>query len=108
MTSEGRPYLRHWGVLITDLTVIDTKVLIQTPRSPAPNRTVLGTMYELQRGDDDRNDVFVHNEFSVETIRSSWGSFDAQYVGTTVEISRTFDMVTRMTNGVGHGVANDK
>jgi len=26
----------------------------------------------------------------------------------SVEISRTFDMVTRMTNGVGHGVANDK
>ena len=25
-----------------------------------------------------------------------------------VEISRTFDMVTRMTNGVGHGVVDDK
>ena len=46
-TSEGRPYLRHWGVLVTDMAVVDVKVLLQTTNG-VNQRVSPGTMYQQQ------------------------------------------------------------
>ena len=66
VTSDGRPYLCHWGVLVSDLTIIDTKVILQTANKG--NRTVhLGTMYELMQTEG-RSHVFVDTEFTMREL----------------------------------------
>jgi len=82
MTSDGRPYLRHWGVLVTELTIIDTKVILQSTTFMTSKDLRLGTMYELQTYNGEPN-IFVDDEFSVERVRRHWGSFDAYHIGTT-------------------------
>ena len=81
-TSDGRPYLRHWGVLVTELGTIDAKVIFQTSNN-ANITAYIGTMYELMQNDE-RTDVFVNSEFSMQNARNDWRSFVAQYVGETL------------------------
>jgi hypothetical protein len=83
ITSDTtRLYLRHWGVLVSELAVIDAKVLIQTINSPYINITI-GTMYELMQYDG-RPDLFVDCETTVQTIKDTWRSIHLHYVGETV------------------------
>jgi len=80
VTSDGRPYLCHWGVLVSDLTIIDTKVILQTANKG--NRTVhLGKMYELLQIEG-RSHVFVDTEFTMREL-NGWRSFAEQYFGET-------------------------
>jgi hypothetical protein len=81
LSSDGRPYLRHWGVLVTEMTILDAKEHFQTT-SNATAGLRLGTMYQLLQLDNESN-VF-DSDFSVEKLKNEWRSIDAQYVGETV------------------------
>jgi hypothetical protein len=46
LTSDGRPFLRHWGILVTEMTIVEAKVVLQTTNNL--NESInLGTMYQL-------------------------------------------------------------
>ena len=79
LSPNGRPYLRHWGVLVTDLPMADTSILFQCGNT-ASARIPLGTMYQLLQTEG-RSDIFVDGEFSVERLRAEWRSYDVQFIG---------------------------
>jgi len=81
LSPNGRPYLRHWGVLVTDLPMADTTILFQSANK-ASARITLGTMYQLMQTEG-RSDVFVDSDFSVERLRNKWRSYNIQYIGET-------------------------
>jgi hypothetical protein len=84
ITSDGRDYLRHWGVLISAMTPIDAKVILFRDTEYGGNdRTELGTMYELFRDKDDKNNVKVTRPFGMAIIEKEWWMVDFQYVGET-------------------------
>jgi hypothetical protein len=83
-TSNERHYLCHWGMLVSEMSLLDAKaILTRTREYCAIDNTELGTMYDLFRDDDDRNNVHICREFSVVNLRQEWKWFSAQYVGHT-------------------------
>jgi hypothetical protein len=79
-SDASRLYLRHWGVLVCELAVVDAKILVQS--SPHQDE-VLGTMYELMQYDG-RPDLFIDSKTTVQMIKAKWRSIHLQYVGETV------------------------
>jgi hypothetical protein len=96
VASDGMPALRHWGVLVSELTVLDAKVIIQRTRVDAD--TPLGTMYELfpQEG---YNNVNIIRPFGIATIRKEWHAFSVEYIDTT---EMSFEMID--VEGTAHVV----
>ena len=58
-TSDGIDYLRHWGVFVTDNTLLDIEVILQRIRAWENDGIDLGTLYELRR-DSPINNVKYH------------------------------------------------
>jgi hypothetical protein len=89
VTSDpARLYLRHWGVLVSELAVVDVQVLIQSIGCHA-NREVLGTIYQLMQHNN-QPEIFVDSETTVEMIKIEWNSIYLQYVEETF---LTHDMI---------------
>src|SRR5947207_3388981 len=83
-TSEAKDYLRHWGVLVTEMSIVDTKAILQrSPRYGLSDNMELGTMYELFRERKKLNNVRIHRPFNFPIIREQWRWFSAEYVGQT-------------------------
>jgi hypothetical protein len=71
-------------MLVSEMSLLDAKaILTRTREYCAIDNTELGTMYDLFRDDDDRNNVHICREFSVVNLRQEWKWFSAQYVGHT-------------------------
>jgi hypothetical protein len=82
-SNPTRPYLRHWGVLISELSIVDVRVLIQSINSPNAGREVIGTIYQLMQYND-RPDIFVDSKTTLQMIQTEWKSIHLQYVGETL------------------------
>jgi hypothetical protein len=83
-TSDGKDHLRHWGVLVNEMSLIDAQaILLRTKEYGANDNTELGTMYKLFRDEGDRNNVNITQQFGMATIRKEWQMFSVQYVGGT-------------------------
>jgi hypothetical protein len=81
--SDGKSHLRHWGILVSDMSLLDLEVLLsRTRRSGTNDRTVLGTMYELYRIAD-KNSVKIDAEFEMDSLKTDWPMFVVTYVGKT-------------------------
>ena len=92
---SDRRELRHWGVLVSDMTLLDAKaIMLRSREYDGDANTPLGTMYELCR-QEDRNTVNVIRPFGMYTIRKEWQAFSAQFVGVT---ELTHDMIIREGN----------
>jgi len=71
-------------MLVSEMSLLDAKAILSRTREyGAIDNTELGTMYDLFRDDDDRNNVHICREFSVANLRQEWKWFSAQYVGHT-------------------------
>jgi hypothetical protein len=88
-SNPTRPYLRHWGVLVSELSVVDVRVLIQSINSPNAAREVIGTIYQLMQYND-RPDIFVDSKTTLQMIQTEWKSIHLEYVGETLS---THDMI---------------
>lgn len=89
--SDGKPFLRHWGVLISEMSYIDfIATSSRTKGSRESEFAILGTMYELFRGENDYNDVAITRPFGVDNIRDDWQMYSFDYVGQT---DRLHDMI---------------
>jgi hypothetical protein len=89
IASDGKPALRHWGVLVSELTLLDVQVIMQRTRADA--ETSLGTMYELFR-EEGYNNVNIIRPFGIATIRREWRAFSAEYIDTTEMTFETIDV----------------
>jgi hypothetical protein len=82
LTSDGRNYMRHWGVLINELNPVDFQVIMERTRDYCWSETSLGTMYELFR-DTRHNNLKLTRPFMIKTIRTEWRAFSSEYLGET-------------------------
>jgi hypothetical protein len=90
LTSDGSDSLRHWGVVVTELTLIDVQVILQrTKGDMEDDDTSLGTLYELRR-DEKVNNVNIVRPFKIATVRREWRAFSCQHIGQT---KMTHDMI---------------
>jgi len=102
ISSDGKAHLRHWAVLISELTPLDAQVILQRTRGYFGNDdTDLGTMYELCREEGRYTNVNIIRPFSMETIRKDWGAFSIEFMGTT---DKAHDEIKQEGNGSYLGV----
>jgi hypothetical protein len=81
--DHGKPHLNHWGVLVSDLSVVDAQAIMLRTRASSEAIIELGTMYELFREEDGRNNVSITRPVTVEKIHEEWPAFSANYIGET-------------------------
>lgn len=98
ITTDGKPALRHWGVLISELTLLDVQVIMQRTRGSLEEDTTLGTMYELFQ-EEGYGNVNIIRPFGISIIRKEWHSFSSQYIGTT---DMTLQMIDHEGNALGY------
>ena len=90
-SSDGKNYLRHWGVLVNEMTIIDIEVIISRVRKYGANdNTDLGIMYELHRNNDNKNDLRITEKFGINSVRNEWPMFSMEYIG---ETTMTYDII---------------
>jgi hypothetical protein len=66
------------------MTMVDARaILFRKTEYGGNDRTELGTMYELFRDEDDRNNVKITRPFEMATIRTEWAMVDFQLVAET-------------------------
>jgi hypothetical protein len=83
-TSDGKDHLRHWGVLVNQMTLMDLQVMLSRQNSYGANdNTELGVMYELHRDESNMNTVSINRKFGMNSVRNEWRMFSMQYVGNT-------------------------
>ena len=90
-SSAGKDHLRHWGILISEMTIVDAQAIMLRTRGYGGNDDLeLGTLYELFRNENDYNNVNIICPFGMRTIKENWHGFSIQYVG---ETQMTHDMI---------------
>ena len=80
--SDGKAHLRHWGILITEIPLVDARaILLRTIEDDGVDveETELGTMYEVFRDDEDRHNINITRLFRMTRKRGRTADF--QYVG---------------------------
>lgn len=83
-TSDGKDHLRHWGILVNEMTLMDLQVILSRQNNYGANdNTELGVMYELHREESNTNTVSINHKFGIDTVRNEWRMFSMQYVGNT-------------------------
>ena len=83
VTSDpSRLYLRHWGVLVSELSVVDIQVIVHSISS-INSGEVIGTVYHLMQYAN-QPEVFVDNQTTVEMLRTDWKLIHLEYVGETL------------------------
>jgi hypothetical protein len=80
--SKGSDYLRHWGVLVTELSILDMKILFQRTRSSEEAGTAVGTLYELIRVEGGST-INILQPINITILRRDWRALSGQYIGTT-------------------------
>jgi hypothetical protein len=84
-TSDGKHHLCHWGILVNEMSQVDAQAIWQRTRNyGASDKTELGTMYELFRDENDRNNVHITTPFQMANMKKEWPMFSMQYVGQTL------------------------
>ena len=92
-SSERVHQLRHWGILVNEMTLTDLKVILsRTMGYIANDNTELGTMFELFQGEQCRNKVSITQKFGMNSVRKEWRMFSMQYVGKT---GMTYDEIKK-------------
>jgi hypothetical protein len=91
IASDGKPAVRHWAILVSELTLLDIQVIMQHTRGPSDEDTTLGTMYELFR-EERYSNVNIIRSFGIATIRKEWHAYSAEYIDTT---EMTFERIDR-------------
>jgi hypothetical protein len=83
--------LRHWGVLVTEMSLIDAQAILARNRSYCGgDYTELGTMYELFQDEEGHNNVNIRCDFGLATIRKEWRGLTIHYIGQT---EMSFEMI---------------
>jgi hypothetical protein len=84
--SHGKYPFCHWGVLITELDFDTVKQLLTDidQCTPGVEDINVGDMWELFRGDDDKNGINVTRPFRASDVLETWSIFSAEKVGETV------------------------
>jgi hypothetical protein len=83
VTSQDKHHLCHWGVLVTELSLVDAQALIQRNTTIRGTENIaLGKMYELMRDEYNRNNAHAHG-FDLMKLKDQWSTFSAQYIGLT-------------------------
>lgn len=84
--SRGDLVLCHWGLLLSDISIVDLKISLQSPqRARQPQKKselMLGRMYELGRMSDGKIAV-VSSQVRWPNLTDDWPSFAYQIVSTT-------------------------
>jgi hypothetical protein len=81
-SNTNRLYLRHWGVLVSELSVVDIQVILHSMNS-INSGEVIGTVYQLMQYAN-QPEVFVDHETTVEMLKTEWKLIHLEYVGTTL------------------------
>jgi hypothetical protein len=82
--SDGKQRLRHWAVLVSEMTLLDAQAtMLRRIEYCGNDRTDWGTMYELFRDDGNINNVNISRQFGMEMMKKEWPMVDIQYVGQT-------------------------
>lgn len=82
--SDGKDYIRHWGILVSQMTMTDLEVIFSRTREFGTNdNTLLGIMYELNRQENNKNTVSINTKFGMNSLRENWPMFSMEYVGKT-------------------------
>lgn len=93
IVSDGKAHLRHWGVLVTEMSLVDAQALFQRSKPYGSNDyTELGVMYELFRDELGKTNANINPHFGMEMIRKEWQMFSAEYIGETI---RTHDGIKK-------------
>lgn len=88
LTSNAKSYLRHWAILINDMSIMDLRaILLRTHAYCGADDIELGTVYELFRDENDYNNVHIDAHFGMAAIKKEWRMFSIQYVGETSKTS---------------------
>jgi hypothetical protein len=86
-TSDGRFHLCHWGVLVTELSVTDLTVILQSNRAgfggTKDKDDDLGALYELYRIKGSLYTVRISHPFTTSMLRVFWTNFSPKYIGDT-------------------------
>jgi hypothetical protein len=91
ISSDGKDYLCHWGVLVNEMNMMDVEVIISRVRNYGANdNTDLGIMYELHRNEGNKNDLIITPKIGINSIKKKWPMFSIQYVG---ESTMTYDVI---------------
>lgn len=82
--SSGSDCFRHWGILVTEMSLVDAQAILSRARGYCSgDYTELGTMYELFQDEQGQNNVNIQCDFGMATIRKEWHMLSTQYVGQT-------------------------
>lgn len=84
-SSHGKFHLCHWGILVTDLSIVDVKALtLRSKQGPSmTDDTPLGTMWELIRTLTNESTVNMSQPFEVSMLKEQWVTFSAKHIGST-------------------------
>ena len=83
-SSDGKDFLCHWGVLVNEMNMIDVEVIMSRARKYGANdNTDLGIMYELYRGEGNKNVPIITRKMGINSIKKKWSLFSIQYVDET-------------------------
>jgi len=90
-SSEGKDYLCHWGVVISDMSLIDPEVILSQMRDFSVNdNTMWGTILELFCDEYNKNNDNINTNCGMKTLREELPMF-SMYGGKT---SMTDDQIT--------------
>ena len=90
-SSDGKYHLRHWGVLVSEMTLVDAQaILLRTRGFWDSNDLELGTLYETFRDEKGYQNVNAKGPFRMATIRNEWHGFSIEFVG---ETSMTHELI---------------
>jgi hypothetical protein len=84
-SSQGKFHLCHWGILVTDLSIVDVKALTLRSKqgSGTTDNTPLGTLWELIRTLENQSTVNMSQPFRVSMLKEQWITFSAKHIGST-------------------------
>ena len=94
LISDGKPYLCHWGVLVTMPSIDDLRALI-CPQGSATDELVLGAMWELHREQEHCN-VNRTRPFRRGDVIKHWGINRSYQMGTTFHTDQQIQLAGKL------------
>ena len=84
LAAHAHFYLCHWGVLVTELTVIDIESVVFQTKSLTPlENPEIGSMFELNRTAENRIMLECIRRFTLSILNKHWRNLAIHYVGMT-------------------------
>jgi hypothetical protein len=82
--TQGRFYFCHWGVLITDLKVLELEnIVFQSQSLTSMEDAVIGTMFELKRTSGIRITPKCTRPFTGSILKENWKNVTIHHAGMT-------------------------